>query len=69
MLRQMLQTKPMSTTLRWQKHAARKSTEILVGRMRWRREDCGEGRKAVRRYWRRVSDVVLGLVSEGEDSR
>ena len=57
MLRQMLQTKPMSTTSRWQKQAARKSTEILVGRMRWRREDWGDGRKAVRRYWRRAREA------------
>jgi hypothetical protein len=52
-LRQMLHTKPMSTMFRWQKQAARKSTEMLVGRMRCVREE-GEGRKAVMMYVRRL---------------
>lgn len=37
MLRQILQTKPLSMTFLWQKQAARKSTESCVGVTRWAR--------------------------------
>jgi hypothetical protein len=60
MLRQILHTKPISTMFRWQKQAARKSTEMLVGRIRWVRED-GEGRKAVMRYVSRLGGGEPGF--------
>ena len=49
LLKHILHTKPTSTTLRWQKHAARKSTPTAVGatklcRLVW------SGRKAIIRY-------------------
>lgn len=49
LLKQMLQTKPTSTTFRWQKHAARKSTPTAVGGTRYFRL-LWSGRKPSMRY-------------------
>lgn len=55
-------------TLRWQKQAARKSTSILVGRIRFRRV-LGEERRAERRYVRIVEELGFGFGFgfDGED--
>jgi hypothetical protein len=55
----MLHTNPTLTTFRWQKHAARKSTSIRVGRIRCALRVDGEGRKLVSRYVRRAWEAVI----------
>jgi len=46
--RQTEQTKPMSTTFLWQKHAARKSTWLLLGTVMIERRDAEERKDIIR---------------------
>jgi len=57
MLRQILQTKPILTILRWQKHAARKSTSIRVGRIKCLLRVIGLGKNESSRYVRNAWDA------------